>query len=105
MLTNPWLAREALPGPGDRRRLGNSELMVSPLCVGITGEPEIVPAAYDAGVNFFFLSGDLHWPLYEGVRRGLEMLLERGGSIRETLWSVSCHTLTRRYFRRSSFMR
>jgi hypothetical protein len=55
------------------------------LCIGITGEPEVVPAAYDAGVNFFFISGDLHWPLYDGVRRGLEMLLDRGGSIREDI--------------------
>src|SRR5262249_33871620 len=25
--------------------------------------------------NFFFISADLHWPLYEGTRRGLEKLL------------------------------
>lgn len=85
MLTHLRPAREVMPAPVDRRRLGHSELMVSPLCVGITGEPEIVSAAYDAGVNFFFITADLHWPLYERVRRGLEMLLERGASVRDDI--------------------
>jgi len=40
-------------------------------------------AAFDAGINFFFLSADLHWPAYESARRGLEKLLARGQAIRD----------------------
>jgi hypothetical protein len=43
------------------------------------------PAAFDAGVNFFFLTADLHWPLYEELRQGLELLLARGPSIRDEI--------------------
>jgi hypothetical protein len=39
--------------------------------------------AFDAGVNFFFVTGDLHWPLYDPVRKGLEMLFDRGASVRD----------------------
>ncbi|MFO0742345.1 MAG: hypothetical protein U0270_41105 [Labilithrix sp.] len=42
-------------------------------------------AAFDAGINFFFVTADMHWPFYEGVRRGLTMLLERGGGIRDDI--------------------
>jgi len=48
-------------------------------------DPDFVPAAYDGGINFFFLSTDLHWSLYEGMRRGLGKLLERGGGIRDRI--------------------
>ncbi|HYI83794.1 MAG TPA: hypothetical protein VEX11_11360 [Acetobacteraceae bacterium] len=75
--------RERLPKPTDRLSLGYSGLTVSPICIGIVGEPETVPAAFDAGVNFFFVSADLHWPLYQGVRRGLELLFERGNGFRD----------------------
>jgi hypothetical protein len=78
-------AQRTLPRATDRLALGQSGLSVSPICLGITGEPETVPAAFDAGVNFFFITADLHWPLYEGVRRGLEMLLARGPSIRDQI--------------------
>jgi hypothetical protein len=44
--------------------------------MGMTSDPEAVVAAYEAGVNFFFLTADLHWPLYEGLRKGLEKLLK-----------------------------
>jgi hypothetical protein len=44
-----------------------------------------VLAAFDAGINFFFLSVDMHWPLYEGTRRGLEALLARGGCVRDEI--------------------
>ena len=42
-------------------------------------------AAFDAGINFFFLSVDMHWPLCEGMRRGLEALLARGGGVRDEI--------------------
>ena len=58
---------------------------MSPFCVGTVLEPETVVAAFDAGINFFFVTADMHWPLYQGVRRGLEMLLARGGGIRDDI--------------------
>jgi hypothetical protein len=80
---SPEVSRAALPKATDRLSLGRSGLQVSPICLGIVGDPEIIPAAFDAGVNFFFLSGDLHWPLYEAVRKGLELLFARGTSVRD----------------------
>jgi len=41
----------------------------------MTASPETVIAAYESGINFFFVTADLHWPLYEGLRRGLGKLL------------------------------
>jgi hypothetical protein len=46
---------------------------------------ETACAAFDAGINFFFLSADLHWPGYELARRGLVKLLARGPQIREQI--------------------
>ena len=80
---SPFRQPNRFPKPADRLPLGLTGLKVSPLCLGITGVPEIIPEAYDRGVNFFFISGDLHWPLYDGVRKGLEMLFDRGSSIRD----------------------
>jgi hypothetical protein len=77
--------RPTLPQARDRLRLGRSGLAVSPICLGITESPATVLAAYDAGVNFFFLTADLHWPLYEGLRRGLEQLLARGPAVRDEI--------------------
>lgn len=77
--------RSQLPRATDRLPLGPAGLAVSPLCIGITADPAVIPAAFDAGVNFFFLTGDLHWPLYEGTRRGLEMLLARGPATRDAI--------------------
>lgn len=74
-----------LPQLTDRLPLGNSGLEVSPVAIGITMDPATIPAAYDAGVNFFFVTADMHWPLYEDTRRGLDMLLERGGGVRDTI--------------------
>jgi len=71
--------RTRLPQPTDRISLGNTHLQVSPLCLGITGSPDTVLAAYEAGINFFFLTADLHWPLYEHTREGLRRLLEKPG--------------------------
>jgi hypothetical protein len=84
----PWAQssysrRARLPRPSDRLPLGFTGLSVSPICVGIVQDPETVLAAFDAGVNFFFVSADLHWPLYQGVRRGLELLFERSPSARD----------------------
>lgn len=75
--------RTTLPKFRDRRRLDPSGLVVSPFCLGMVADPKIIPAAFDAGVNFFFLSVDKSWHYFEKARRGLAMLLERGGGIRD----------------------
>jgi hypothetical protein len=54
-------------------------LEVSPVCLGWVGRPGLVSAAYEAGVNFFFLTADMHWPLYQAARSGLRDLLRRRG--------------------------
>jgi aryl-alcohol dehydrogenase-like predicted oxidoreductase len=72
-----------LPRATDRLPLGTTGLGVSPICIGITGSSAVVPAAFDAGINFFFVSADLHWPLYEGVRGGLRDLFARAGGLRD----------------------
>jgi hypothetical protein len=51
----------------------------------MTATRRTVCAAYDAGINFFFMSADLHWPLYEELRQGLAMLLSRGGGVRDDI--------------------
>jgi len=82
---SPAPARRPLPRLTDRLPLGRSGLHVSPVCLGMVPRPETVLAAFDAGINFFFLSVDMHWPLYEGTRRGLEALLARGGGVRDEI--------------------
>ncbi|MEJ7603235.1 MAG: hypothetical protein WKG01_35435 [Kofleriaceae bacterium] len=63
----------------DRLPLG--ALHVSPICLGAVDDPDTVLAAYDRGVNFFFVSADLHWPRYQPLRLGLERLfVERPGA-------------------------
>jgi hypothetical protein len=76
--------RSTLPKPADRLRLGEV-FDVSPFCLGMVRDWRTVPAAFEAGINFFFVSADMHWPLYEGLRRGLADLLARGGGVRDSL--------------------
>src|SRR5690242_7876959 len=68
--------RTVLPKATDRVSLGRSGLKVSPLCLGMTASPETVVEAYEQGINFFFVTADLHWPLYDGLRKGLAKLLQ-----------------------------
>lgn len=75
--------RTELPRLSDRLPLGRTGATVSPLCLGKVRDPDTICAAFDAGINFFFLTADLHWPLYEASRRGLERLLARGRGIRD----------------------
>src|SRR5581483_8130992 len=79
------MTRGSLPKASDRLRLGKGGLSVSPICLGITGSGDTVLAAFDAGINFFFVSADLHWPLYEHLRRGLAQLLARGPAVRDEI--------------------
>lgn len=71
------MGRSTLPRPTDRLEIG-TKLRVSPFCIGMVEDPETIPAAYEAGINFFFVSADLHWPCYEAVRIGLKRLLDSG---------------------------
>ena len=76
------VARAHLPRFTDRLALGGQGLAVSPFCVGMVALPETIGAAFDAGINFFFVSADMHWPLYEATRvsRGSSTgPLSRGG--------------------------
>jgi aryl-alcohol dehydrogenase-like predicted oxidoreductase len=59
----------------DRLGLGETGLRVSPFCLGMVEQPDMVAAAFRAGINFFFLTADMHWPLYEPLRLGLRALL------------------------------
>ncbi len=70
--------RPRLPTPTDRLALTKG-LGVSPLCLGAVGSSDVVGAAFEAGINFFFLTADMHWPLYEPLRRGLADLLKKKG--------------------------
>ncbi len=75
--------RERLPRLSDRLPLGSEGLRISPFCLGITGDATVVAAAFDAGLNFFFVTADMHWPYYEHTRRGLADLLARSVGIRD----------------------
>lgn len=76
--------RLQLPRFSDRLLVGGG-LHVSPFALGMTDSPATIPAAFDAGINFFFFSADMHWPLYSATRQGLADLLARGPSIREQI--------------------
>jgi hypothetical protein len=77
--------RLKLPQFHDRLVLGIQGLRVSPFCLGIVRTPETVEAAFDTGINFFFVTADMHWPLYEATRQGLRALLARGGKVRDRI--------------------
>lgn len=72
------LSQRNFPRLTDRYRLGTLPIGISPICIGLVGDPRVVPEAYDAGINFFFVTADMHWPIYEKLRRGLQLLFERG---------------------------
>lgn len=77
--------RRTLPRATDRLLLGNTGLQVSPFCIGITGTPDTIVQAFDLGINFFFLSADLHWPLYESTRQGISKLVAGNRSRRDQI--------------------
>jgi hypothetical protein len=90
------MRRNRLPSPTDRIAVGGCA--ASPLCLGITRDPATVLEAFDRGINTFFLTGDLHWPVYEGLRRGLEMLFARGGGVRDDVVVCGVCYATQPYF-------
>ena len=78
-------ARTELPKLTDRIALGTTGLHVSPVCIGTVLDPSTIPAAFEAGINFFFITADMHWLFYEHTRRGLRMLLEEKPSARDEI--------------------
>jgi predicted aldo/keto reductase-like oxidoreductase len=77
--------RKRLPQFTDRLVLGDQGLRVSPYCLGWVHSAQTIVAAFDAGINFFFITTDLHWPGYEATRRGVRELLARGQDIRDQI--------------------
>jgi aryl-alcohol dehydrogenase-like predicted oxidoreductase len=78
------VTRTRLPKPLDRLRLAAS-LDVSPICVGAVKNPDAIATSFDAGINFFFVTADMHWPFYEASRRGLAELFARRPSVRDAV--------------------
>jgi len=74
--------RRVLPRFTDRLKLAGG-LAVSPMCFGVTENWRLIPSAFDMGINFFFLTTDMHWPLYEANRKGLKALFARRKRIRD----------------------
>jgi hypothetical protein len=84
--------RDQLPKLTDRLLLGTRGLEVSPFCLGLTSDPATIVTAYEAGINFFFISADMHWPLYEGTRKGLQMLFDAHPEARDhVVVAVVCY--------------
>lgn len=79
-------------------------MQVSPFCLGIVDDPAVVPAAFDAGINFFFITADMHWPEYAPLCRGIEMLLSRGGDIRDRIVVAGVSYVTQPEFCKVPFM-
>jgi hypothetical protein len=69
----------------------------------MVSDPRTVAAAFDAGINFFFLSADLHWPAYEASRRGLARLLSKRGMRDRVVIAVASYA-TQRAFCHAPFL-
>lgn len=95
--------RTALPQFRDRRELGEARLNVSPFCLGAVSSEDTISAAFDHGINFFFLTADMHWPVYEKTRRGLAKLLSRTGHIRDEIIVAVASYVTQSEFCRTQF--
>lgn len=86
--------------PADRVHVGALE--VSPLCLGAVADPATVERAFSAGINFFFISSDLHWPMYRHTREGLHRLLA-AGTPRDELVIATASYVAQRDFAGASF--
>lgn len=76
--------RRVLPRFTHRLSLG-AGLVVSPFCLGMTDNWRLIPAAFEMGINFFFITTDLHWPRYEASRKGVRALLASRKGIRDEI--------------------
>jgi len=81
----PVTRRRVMPRPTDRITLGKTRVEVSPFCLGWVDDPDTVLAAFDIGINFFFVPTDYHLGLYMRSIEGLKRLLARGGGIRDEI--------------------
>ena len=79
------MRRRSLPRLTDRLALGTTGFRVSPFCLGMVEDKRCVLEAFDAGINFFFLSADLHWPAYGALRDGLRTLLRSKKATRDDI--------------------
>jgi hypothetical protein len=84
-VAKPARRRKRRSLPRFSQRLAVGPLSVSPFCLGIVNDWRAIPAAFEMGVNFFFVTTDMHWPLYESTRKGLEALLASKKSIRDEI--------------------
>ncbi len=67
-------------------------MSVSPICIGAVRSPRTIAAAFEAGINHFFLTADMHWPLYEQSRRGLRSLFASRRGVRDdVVVTVACY--------------
>lgn len=85
-------APDRLPRLADRLPLGRTGLEASPFCLGMVDAPGLVLAAFEAGINFFFVTCDLHWPRYRPLREGLSQLLASVARDRIAVAAVSYMT-------------
>ena len=90
--------RRRLPRFTDRLRLSDTDLRVSPVCLGKVRSDRTIAAAFEAGINFFFLTADMHWPLYEASRRGLEKLIRSRRGIRDQIVVAAASYVTQPEF-------
>jgi hypothetical protein len=97
MSKNSQDVRLALPKLTDRLALGSTGLEVSPFCLGMS-DPATVMAAFEAGINFFFITADMHWRHYEGTRRGLKLLLGNSKVARDRVVVAVCSYVTQPEF-------
>ena len=95
--------RSRLPRLTDRLRLGSTGLSVSPVCLGIVEHPDVVLEAFRAGVNFFFLTADMHWPSYEAARRGLSELFRTQPRARKKVVVAAASYVTQPEFCQAPF--
>jgi len=82
--SKPSTKRRKLPRFKDRLSIGDG-LAVSPFCLGIVTDWRVIPAAFEMGINFFFITTDMHWPLYEATRKGVQALIASRRGIRDEI--------------------
>jgi len=77
--------RQILPRFSDRLSWPEIDFQISPFCLGMVKSEDTYCCAFDAGINFFFITADMHWPVYDDTRKSLSKLLSRGRGIRDQI--------------------
>jgi len=86
----PRTQRRSLPRFAQRLTIGD-DLPVSPFCLGMVSDWRLIPQAFDMGINFFFVTTDMHWPLYEASRKGMKALFARKGVRDQVAVAGTCY--------------